>query len=276
MFSRHARKKIVPWSPDYNNYKRELITRILRDESLLARFRLGELLPTGYGIGIDERCVEYPWLLANLGQRSDVLLDAGSTLNHDYILNHRVLQGKLIHVLTLAPERSCFWKKGISYLFHDLRDIPIRNDYYDVIACISTLEHIGCDNRQYTRIDAYSEHRVKDFILTMKEFRRVLKSGGILYLTVPFGVRRHFGTFQQFDLNLLSRAIKAFGEAREVSKIFYRYKVEGWNVAEAMDCSKSEYVEWINRPRNQWPSPLPVEPDRAAAARAVGCVRLMK
>ena len=250
--------------------------RTLGDESLLARFRLGDPLPTGYGIGVDERCVEYPWLLAHLDQRSDVLLDAGSTLNHAFILNHRVLREKVIHVLTLAPERNCFWAKGISYLFHDLRDIPIRNDYYDVIACISTLEHIGCDNRQYTRIGAHSEQRVKDFALTMKELRRVLKAGGTLYLTVPFGVYSHFGTFQQFDRNLLSRAIKAFGKAREVTKIFYRYKAEGWNVADAMDCSECEYVEWINQPHYQWPSPLPVEPDRAAAARAVGCVRLMK
>jgi len=36
----------------------------------------------------------------------------------------------------------------------------------------------------------------------------VLKPGGSLFLTVPFGIYRHFGTFQQFDRKLLSRVVE--------------------------------------------------------------------
>ena len=169
-----------------------------------------------------------------------------------------------------------FWQKGISYLFHDVRDIPIRDAYYDTIACLSTLEHIGCDNALYTGDEAHRECKPEDFVLAMQELCRVLKLGGRLFLTVPFGIYRHFGTRQQFDQKLLARAIEAFGKESLLSVTFYRYTAEGWNVADAADCAECEYVEWIARTRDQWPDPLPVEPDLAAAARAVACVRLIK
>lgn len=266
----------IPWSPGYGIYRRQLITQVLFDETFLGRFRHGESLPLGYGIGIDERCIEYPWLLAHLHDGPEFLLDAGSTINHDFILEHPVLQRKVIHILTLAPEPNCFWQKGISYLFHDLRDIPIRDAYYDTISCLSTLEHIGCDNTLYTGDEAHRECKPEDFVLAMQELCRVLKLGGRLLLTVPFGVYRHFGTRQQFDQELLSSAIEAFGKASLLSVTFYRYTAEGWDVADAADCTECEYVEWITRTRDQWPDPLPVEPDLAAAARAVACVQLIK
>jgi SAM-dependent methyltransferase len=178
--------------------------------------------------------------------------------------------------LTLAPEAHCFWQKGISYLFQDLRDIPIRNSYYDTIACLSTLEHVGFNNTLFGCKQTRSQDRAEDFVIAMGELRRVLKSGGSLLLTVPFGAHRDLGAFQQFDRKLLSRAVEAFGESSEVVETFYRYTAEGWNVVEAEDCAECEYVEWISRPRDQWPRPLPLEPDRAAAARAVACVRLLK
>lgn len=273
---RYLRGGKVPWSPGYGIYKKQLVMKALADGVLLERFRRGESLPSGYGVGVDERCIEYPWLLVHLHDGPGFLLDAGSTLNHDYILDYPVLRRKVIHILTLAPEASCFWQKGVSYLFCDLRDIPVRDAYYDFIACISTLEHVGCDNRFFTRSEAQYEHRPEDFALVMKGLHRVLKPGGALFLTVPFGVYRHFGMFQQFDRNLLSRAIESFGQASEVTETFYRYSAEGWNVSDAEDCAGCEYVEWIPWARNQRLDPLPVEADRAAAARAVACVKIVK
>jgi SAM-dependent methyltransferase len=266
------------WSRGYWIYWEKVIAQSLRDESLLRRFRQHEPLPSGYGIGIDERCIEYPWLLAHLQDGRGALLDAGSTLNHDFILDHPMFQSKLIHILTLAPEWDCFWQRGISYLFHDLRNIPIRDAYYDTIACLSTLEHIGCDNMSLTHNETHREHRPESFVFAMQEFRRVLKPGCLLFLTVPFGIYRDMGVQQQFDRNLLSRAVEAFGKANEVTETFYRYSIKGWNVADSTDCAECEYVEssvrlWTHKHQSGLP---PVEPDLATAARAVACVKLVK
>ena len=267
----------TPWTSGYYLYKSKLITEALQNENLLAGFRHNDPLPSGYGYGVDERCIEYPWLIANLSCGPGLLLDAGSTLNHDFILDHPALQGKGIHILTLAPEANCFWQQGISYLFHDLRDIPIRDNYYDTIVCISTLEHIGCDNTFYTGTDSHRENKPEDFIRAMQELRRVLRPGGTLFLTVPFGVHRHFGTFQQFDRELLKRAANVFSTPTDKAiQTFYRYTPGGWNIASADDCADCEYVGWITQPRNQWPDPIPVERDLAAAARAVACVQMVK
>jgi len=204
-------------------------------------------------------------------------LDAGSALNHAFILEQPVFEKKKLHILTLAPESNCFWQRGISYLFHDLRSVPIRDEYFDDIVCLSTLEHVGCDNSGYTRQEVYREHRSDDFILALQELSRILKPEGTLFLTVPFGEYRHFGSFQQFDEKLLSRAIDAFGRTNAVTS-FYRYSDTGWDVANIEDCTNVEYVEWVAKvwSGGQWPEPLPVEPDRAAAARCVACVKLTK
>ena len=67
---------------------------------------------------------------------------------------------------------------------------------------------------------------------------------------------------------LLSRAAEAFGEANKHIETFYRYSMEGWQVAAASERAECEYVEWIAESwlRHQMPSPIPKEPDLAAAA----------
>jgi SAM-dependent methyltransferase len=270
--------KRIPWSEGYHIYKRKFLIQTLSDKNLLERFRRGEHLPIGYVLGIDERCVEYPWLLAHLLDKPEVLLDAGSALNYDFILDQPSFKSKSIYILTLKPEWNCFWQKGISYLFQDLRDIPIRDAYYDTIACLSTLEHIGCDNTFFTDDESHCENRPKDFLLVMQELRRVLKPGGSLFLTVPFGSYCHMGALQQFDRNLLSLALETFGKVSEVAERFYRYSSKGWDVSNAMDCSECQYVEssvskWTKQKCANDPQ---MESDSAAAARAVACIRLIK
>src|SRR5437879_7694562 len=116
-----------PHTEGYTIYKEQLLRRTLRDGNLIDRFRDKRSLPPEFGVGIDERCVEYPWLISRLPVASGRLLDAGSTLNFALLLDLPALQNKMVHILTLAPERECFWQRGVSYIFHDVRDIPIRD-----------------------------------------------------------------------------------------------------------------------------------------------------
>jgi len=238
-------------------------------------FAGGSKLPAGYGRGLDERCIEYPWALSQLPEGAERLLDAGSTFNHERLLQLPVLATKQLCILTLAPERQCFWNLGIDYLFHDLRDIPLRDGLFDTVMCVSTLEHVGFDNSHYTGTQPAPTPQ-GDFRTAVRELSRVLKPGGTFLLTVPFGKHRAFPCFQQFDEHLLCTAIEAFGPASATTTSFYRYSAGGWQLADAAACADSEYVEWITKPRDQWPAEQPVEADLAAAARAVACVRITK
>ena len=186
---------------------------------------------------------------------------------YEFVLDQPVFRDKKMHILTLVPEPNCFWRRDISYLYEDLRQIPISDNFYDTVACISTLEHIGMVNEQ----------RTHDFVQAMQEMRRVLKPGGRLRLTVPFGEYRNHVVFQQFDSALLDQAVDAF-DGEQIERSFFRYLLAGWQRATEVECQGCRYAEWVAQhwAGQQLPVPLPVEPDQAAAARAVACVVLRK
>jgi SAM-dependent methyltransferase len=267
-----------PWTFGYLEYKQQYLESTLDDQALMDRFGKGISLPDGYGIGLDERCIEYPWLLSQLDAAPRRLLDAGSALNHEFVLRQPRLRDATIHILTLAPEATCLWTLPASYIFSDLRDMPTREGYYDAVACISTLEHVGFDNSFFAHERPPEDERPFDFRLVMQELRRVLKPGGDLFLTVPFGEYRNVGWFQQFNSELLQDAIDSFGPCRVVMKRFYRYQRSGWQIADEAAVRDSQFVSW-NDPRPGAAKPprddSPTS-DLAAAARAVACVKLVK
>jgi hypothetical protein len=181
-----------------------------------------------------------------------------------------------MHIMTLAPEQDCFWNKGISYIFGDLRDTMIRDSYYDKIICGSTLEHIGCDNSFYTgkKVNEPEEETTIGITSAVKEMHRILKPGGCLMITVPFGIYQHLNTMQQFDSKLLSRVIETFGPYDSKKITFIKYNMKGWEVSSLEECANSHYVEWVAS--LPFPYTVPVEKDKAAAARAVACIMLVK
>ncbi|MBP1465726.1 methyltransferase domain-containing protein [Candidatus Chloroploca sp. M-50] len=266
----------IPWSTGYKEYRAQYISSVLADNDILDGFRREKPLPIGYGIGLDERCVEYPWMITRLSPEPIRCLDAGSTLNHVHILEQSIFTNKQLYILTLAPEAQCFWQRGISYLYEDLRSISIRDQYFDTIISISTLEHVGFDNSLFT--SGKTERRPvsqADYRLAMQELWRILKPGGQLLITVPFGVYEDFGTFQQFDLALL-QSLESSVQSINTNRTFYRYTHQGWELSDADQCASSEYFPWCMLPLDQRRNQKPSSPDGAAAARAVACLALMK
>jgi SAM-dependent methyltransferase len=266
-----------PWSYGYNHYRHQFLRNALSNKELLACFADSSPLPADYGYGMDERCVEYPWLFTRLSAKACRVLDAGSAMNHAELVEHPLIVNKQLHIATLFPEQNCFWMRGISYLYEDIRYMPVKDGFYDTVICISTLEHVGCDNSQYTGDHRLAEDRRTDFMVALLELKRVLRPGGTLLLTVPYGEYRHMGWSQQFDAQLLDQAVECFAPA-SVERSFFRYSQDGWNQASADACANMQYVNWVS---TWWrtgikPDPIPVESDKAAAARSVACIHLVK
>jgi SAM-dependent methyltransferase len=265
----------VPFSQGYSVFRNQFIHATLTNPSLIEMFRQKKKLPDNFGFGLDERCVEYAFAFSHMPASPDYVLDAGSVLNHDFILSameNAPWKNAHLHILTLAPERyAAFnWNKGISYFYDDLRRMPMRDQLYDVVMCISTLEHVGMDNSHYTGQSEVVNHH--DFAAAMAELRRVIRPGGALLLTVPFGRYQAGHGYQQFDLPLLEKAIEAFGPNTTVERTFYRYRKEGWQIAPVEECQDAEYIDWVMLGKKN--GPFPIQPDGAAAARAVACLRL--
>jgi SAM-dependent methyltransferase len=264
----------VPYTEDYDIYKRGLIVQALHDRGLLTSLASGEPLEAPYGAAVDERVIEFPWVISHL--RPGRIMDAGSALNFEHILDHDVFDGVDLHIVTLAPEEQSFVERGLSYVFADLRDLPYRDGVFDTVVCLSTLEHVGLDNSRYTGAATDVQNNPDDPLVAMRELARVLQPGGQLLLTVPYGRPDRLPSMQVFDSNLLESAVNAFGATADRAQTFYRYSEDGWRSASADDCADAVYAAWpMLDPATRETAPPP-QHDRAAAARAVACVRLVK
>lgn len=255
-----------PWTAGYVDYRQDFASRAIRDPYLCERFRSNSELPKGYGMRLDERVIEYPWVISRLSESEAPLLDAGSTLNHSGILEFPALQNKPIIVYNLTPEQT-IRRANVSYVYGDLRRTIFKDESFREIVCISTLEHIGMDNTLFTQDKHYKEFRPLDYRAVMHEFRRLLAPSGRLLLTVPYGQYQNCGWLQQFNYELLNDAIRTF-DGTVSDQAFYRYTRDGWILTDARDCSNCEYYDYTRESNYDW--------DYAAAARAVACVELTK
>jgi SAM-dependent methyltransferase len=252
-----------PYCKGYGAYKEMNIEDSIHDQNLDINH-----LPVGYGRWLDERIVEYPWLLRRVHSSTGVLLDAGSALNFAYILSHEVFRNKKIFVSTLAPERTSFWQRGISYVYEDLRNTCYKDEFFDWIVSLSTVEHIGLDNTLfYTKDRNRKEHDSDSYLKAIGEFRRILKGGGVLYLTVPFGRYENHGWFQVFNAEMVDRVLQAFSP-RSYSEVYFTYRSNAWTLSSRKDAKDAAYFDCHMGADHKDGYP--------AAAGAVACLELLK
>ncbi len=267
----------LPHTKGYGHYRDRYVRGILGNDELLQVFRAGQELPEDFGRRLDERVVEYPWVLSRLGRyRSKArFLDAGSTLNHEAILQHPAVRPHKWNILTLSPEPKCFWELGVSYLYEDLRCVPFKDEWFDAVTCISVIEHVGMDNIFFATENVYRENRPRDYLRAVEEMRRVIIPGGWLFLTVPFGQYEDHGWLQQFDSGMLSTLISEF-QPQKVNKTFFRYTERGWKLASEEECRDMSYFDVLRNKLSMSKESVRFDSDFAAAARGVACIELQK
>jgi SAM-dependent methyltransferase len=249
----------VAFSQEYVERHRELVTEVLRSTDMIDRFSRSRKLPRSYGVGLDERVIEYPWLFAR-GPRGRVL-DAGSALNHQHILDQLLKEIESLAIITLEPEAVAFTERRISYVYGDLRDLPFRDAWFDTVVSLSTLEHVGMDNTSYGSRVSVADDPDAELRLAVAELRRVLRPNGELLLSVPFGAFEDHGWFRQFGNRELDLLLELLEPAVLTMEIF-RYNADGWSRSDRRSASDASY---------RGPT-VPAAMDGAAAARAVACV----
>lgn len=250
-----------PFTPDYGARRDALLAEMLDRPDVLSRFARGRRLPRGYGISLDERVVEYPWLLAAAPRGR--MLDAGSTLNNPLVLDRVLPRVSSLTIATLAPEPVAYPERGVSYVFTDLRELPFRDGWFDTVACLSTLEHVGMDNGFYGVSEPRAADPEAEMMRALHELRRVLAPGGRLLLSVPYGAAEDHGWFRQLDRRAIGRVEAILGASEEAIEVF-RYARNGWRRSDLDDAASARYRDFHH---DKTPAA-----DLAAAARAVACI----
>jgi ubiquinone/menaquinone biosynthesis C-methylase UbiE len=126
------------------------------------------------------------------------VLDAVSTLNHEHILDRFLTDVESFTIETFKPEAAAFADRRISYVYDDIRDLPFRDDRFDAVVSLSTLEHVGMDNVSYGSQGVVAEDPDVELALTVAELLRVLKPNGDCFITLPFGAFEDHRWFRQF------------------------------------------------------------------------------
>jgi len=250
----------VPWDEVYGTTHIGLVSEAIDTPELHERFGDGLPLPRDYGVALDERCVEYPWVFSQ-APAGDVL-DAGSALNHAHLIDRLQRRRASLTIVTLEPETVSFPEKRVSYVFADLRRLPFRDEWFDTVVCVSTLEHVGMDNRLYGVDEPRAGDPATELERALAELHRVLKPRGRLLATVPYGRSEDHGWFRQFGRDEVEWLAARTGDA--TSTTVYAYGREGWQVSDLRRAARASYRDY-----HVDPSPAA---DAAVAARAVACL----
>lgn len=223
--------------------------------------------------GLDERVVEYSWAfdrVAGLRRPGAVALDAGSVLNHKPVLDcWREREFPPLSIVTLAYEGSAQVSTDVRYEFADLRRLPYRDEWFSIVLCLSTLEHVGLDNKGYGAQGGRDVNPDAEAIRAMNELRRVTVPGGTLLLSVPFGTRSDRGWFRVLNQDDLLSITTVDGWRSAPPRIF-RATRDGWRETPSADAADAGYNEPPSSTGRR------TAPEWVAAAEAVALVELKR
>lgn len=147
-----------------------------------------------------DRSIEYPWMVENINIHEGKLLDVGSTACE--MLFGLLPSSIEIHGINL--NNKIVKNKNIKFFTADIRKTGFQDDYFDCITCISTLEHIGVSGRYGS--DEDSEGDIK----AVAEMNRILKPGGEILITVPYGIKDVLPINKLYNKNRLDELFKNF------------------------------------------------------------------
>ena len=246
-----------PFSTGYNFYKWNRILKQINKNKIDINIENAE--------GLDERIVEYPWVINELKKLNGNLLDAGSTINFPEILN-KIKKKFSITIQTLYPENYCNFEDGISYLYSDLTKQTFKKNHFDVITCISTLEHVGFNVNIYKNSNNKKKVDLNNnlYLNVIKNFKIILKKNGVLLLTLPYGKHEKFKHLQQFDKNMIDSIIKIFNP-KKYDKKFSVYKDFKWQNCSELDCKNINFRNFSKKKSY----------DNAASARSIIMLKLI-
>lgn len=184
-----------------------------------------------FQISINERIVETPWVHSQIKVEGGKILDVGC-----YSSKLPIELASLGHEVWGIDVRY-YPLKHPNFIFvqGDVYKTSFSDNFFDVITAVSTIEHIGMADPVYNDPE-YPDGDKK----AIKEMTRILKRGGKIIMTVPFG-KRAVSWYRTYNLPSLRELLSKL----KIEKIEYTIKKgESWTPASL------EEVENVDQPNN--------------------------
>lgn len=150
-----------------------------------------------------DRYIEYPFVVRNLPKPPAKILDVGCSGSFFPLLlasfgcevyGIDLREYAIINKLTI---------NNFKFVKGDIRKTAFEDEYFDAVAAISTLEHIGLSGRYAGDDDPDGDKKA------VIEMKRILKPKGIMLLTIPFGKAKIIKPYSRiYDANLIKQLIK--------------------------------------------------------------------
>jgi len=179
--------------------------------------------------GTTERAIEVPWVLRQYrGERR--VLDVGYAFAPQNYIDALTSLGipRLVGV-DLNGHRDPP-PPNMETLIADVRALPLETCSFDLVICISTLEHIGRDNTVY---GVHTERDEAGISAALTEMGRVLTRHGRLLVTVPTGDREDRTDFLQATPDEWCAIFRA--ACFDCDYIVYELTENGWRHTPSFD-----------------------------------------
>jgi SAM-dependent methyltransferase len=191
------------------------------------RGRPRELLAPAWS---DERAIEIPWVLARSGGERRVL-DVGTAFAEPaYVEGLQELGAEELVTVDLAEPAT---------VVADVRALPFDDGRFDVILCVSTLEHVGRDTAVYA-VEAPAD--ADGDAAALRELRRVLAREGRLLVSVPTGVHDDQGWQLQREPLAWIDLFERSGFTVYEDELYVRGD-DGWRTATLAEAASARYAD---------------------------------
>jgi hypothetical protein len=166
-----------------------------------------------YGFGDSERCVEIPWVLGRCGEASRVL-DASACREARYT------KARAASKIPFLVDLSDTTQSGVFSVAANASAPPFRNGTFDLVLAISVIwrdssVHLGIDDGRLFDLDAVGA------------LASILRTGGRMLLTVPFGRFEDHGSFLQYDQSRLLALVESTNCELTLAE-YYADGPDGW------------------------------------------------
>lgn len=187
--------------------------------------------------GMTERVIEIPWVMSRYrGERR--VLDIGTAWALPVYSKHLATLGVPdLQGLDLVAKRV----PGFQMSQGDVRALPYATGTFDLVLCVSTLEHIGLDVSGYAGHP--QEQEATGDVAALREMARTLVPQGRILITVPFGRREQLHWLRQYDQPAWEDLVRKSGLSVAEAGYYSYGDVRGWRRVQPPDYPNRGFQE---------------------------------